>query len=149
MYFAIKCEQTKVVGPYDTWQEACLGAFGCIDTKFKVKWLGNEPPTKSSLTIKLSDRSDWFSPLILENPLGLTFQVEEALGPKEISERLKDIVDRMKTAETSSDFLRIANEANPYLRAIPESVRLSFEKVSYVERQRFDLREGGEGLCDA
>lgn len=124
MYYAIRYGgNVEVVGPFASWQAACLNLFGIIDKAMEVKYLTDKEywikkGNGTWVTNQLNAREGWFSPMIVS---GHDKAITEAgaLGPNELSKILLDIHERMLAAPDREAGKLIYDEAIPYLRYAP------------------------------
>ncbi len=128
MYWSVKYNQeTAIIGPYESWQRACMAQYGCITIDMLIKWLGNDC-NRVVLQNQSSKLEGYFAPYIPDYPLGLTMDSTKALGPKEVSERMLEISDALKQAPNQAAARVIFESAGDLLRHIPINAAAKFSE---------------------
>ncbi len=128
MYWGVKYNQeTAIIGPYESWQRACMAQYGCITIDMLVKWLGNDS-NKIVLQNQSSKLEGYFVPYIPDYPLGLTMDSSKALGPKEISERMLEISNQMKVVANQKEARVLFESCGDLLRHLPLTAAAKFSE---------------------
>lgn len=133
----------RVEGPCARWQDACIRAFGIIDTEFRVKGLGVNAywATKASHVSKeRSDPRGWFRPYVPSSELGVTFLAEEALGPPEIAAAMSGHADRIAASADRAAAEAEWAAAGHYLQWIPVTAAAKFSDLYNNICARHDRR---------